>query len=93
MLLCSAHQRSRQHIVAKQKEDLVCLLQVLHPAIEKLFDHEIWALWDNDLKQTCWHDDELQPFAEKADRWQKQRAIISEEKQERLRAKRQDVEV
>ena len=65
-------------------------MQVLHPAIERLFDHEVWAHWDNDLKLTCWHDGDLQAFQDKADRWQKQRAVVSQEKQDRLRAKTQD---
>ena len=66
-------------------------LQVLHPAIEKLFQHEVWAQWDNDLKLTCWQDEEMQAFADKADKWQQQRTVISEEKQIRLRAERLDV--
>lgn len=69
---------------------LVSSVQVLHPAIEKLFDDEVWAHWDNDLKLTCWLDEELQAFAEKADSWQKQRAVLSQEKQDRLGAKTQD---
>lgn len=73
----------------------VCVssMQVLHPAIERLFDHEVWAHWDNDLKLTCWHDADLQAFAEKADRWQKQRALLSQEKQDRIHSKRQDAGV
>ena len=66
------------------------ILQVLHPAIERLFDHDVWAHWDNDLKLTCWHEGKLQAFAEKAGEWQKQRTLISEQKQDRLRAKRED---
>ena len=93
MLICHAHysiaQGSRQNVCASAK-GLILTLQVLHPAIEKLFDHEVWAHWDNDLKLTCWHHDELQAFGEKADKWQKQRALISEEKQDRLRAKREE---
>ncbi len=67
-------------------------LQVLHPAIERLFEHEFWAHWDNDLKLTCWQGDEMEAFTAKSDRWQQQRAVISEGKQSRLRQQEDEQE-
>ena len=60
-------------------------MQVLHPAIEEMFAHEVWAHWDDALKLTCWHEQEMQDFAAKAATWQQERAVIAAEKQTKLR--------
>lgn len=59
--------------------------QVLHPAIEDLFKHEAWALWDNDLKLTTWQDNDFRAFTQKAEQWRVERTAISSAKQEALR--------
>jgi len=58
--------------------------QVLHPAIEDLFKHDVWAQWDNDLKLTTWQDNEFRTYTQKAEHWQVQRAAIASAKQETL---------
>ncbi|KAL0045471.1 hypothetical protein WJX82_007559 [Trebouxia sp. C0006] len=58
--------------------------QVLHPAIEDLFKHEVWAQWDNDLKRTTWQDNDFTTYIQKAEHWQVQRAAIASAKQEQL---------
>ena len=59
--------------------------QVLHPAIENLFQHDIWAEWDNDLKLTTWQDNDFRAFAQKAEHWRVERSAIASAKQEALR--------
>ncbi|KAL0039788.1 hypothetical protein WJX77_008016 [Trebouxia sp. C0004] len=58
--------------------------QVLHPAIEDLFKHDVWAQWDNDLKLTTWQDNEFSTYIQKAEHWQVQRAAVASAKQEQL---------
>ncbi len=57
---------------------------MLHPAIEDLFKHDVWAQWDNDLKLTTWQDNEFRAYIQKAEQWQVQRAAIASAKQEQL---------
>lgn len=57
---------------------------MLHPAIEDLFKHDVWAQWDNDLKLTTWQDNEFRTYTQKAEHWQVQRAAIASAKQETL---------
>ncbi len=57
---------------------------MLHPAIEDLFKHDVWAQWDNDLKLTTWQDNEFTSYIQKAEHWQVQRAAIASAKQEQL---------
>lgn len=57
---------------------------MLHPAIEDLFKHDVWAQWDNDLKLTTWQDEEFTAYIRKAEHWQVQRAAIASAKQEQL---------
>ena len=57
---------------------------MLHPAIEDLFKHDVWAQWDNDLKLTTWQDEEFTAYIRKAEHWQMQRAAIASAKQEQL---------
>ena len=65
-------------------------MQVLNPALEGLLQDSVWAEWDEKLRMLCWEGQEMAQFAQKAETWRKERAVIASAKQQKLSEQQHD---